>query len=366
MEQTSQLTRKSGTLVNTATSPTEDERTAPDGVGKDNGDGTMTLSPIDLSTDTTLGNVEESKVYETEDQTLSAENGLTLSELRGVSYYDERWDLLLDQLDFENPELFVALAASYDQTGAISEISKPATVDYDGPQGIVGSITDSLEYTAYPSEPIVAATFNTDLAYAWGEAVGMEAMSAGVNSWYAPAMNIHRSPFSGRNFEYYSEDPYLSGMMGAYEVSGCSDQGLITTIKHFALNDEECYDNDRSRVAIWCNEQAIREVYVRPFEIAVKNAKMTLKYISDDQRNEGISPCHPGICSGTQCLIDTVGTCIHNHIGNYHSLKSPLVAEKLCIQCVAGTTPGKAPVVHAVHDSGCTTHYFCGCISLII
>ena len=285
MEQTSQLTRKSGTLVNTATSPTEDERTAPDGVGKDNGDGTMTLSPIDLSTDTTLGNVEESKVYETEDQTLSAENGLTLSELRGVSYYDERWDLLLDQLDFENPELFVALAASYDQTGAISEISKPATVDYDGPQGIVGSITDSLEYTAYPSEPIVAATFNTDLAYAWGEAVGMEAMSAGVNSWYAPAMNIHRSPFSGRNFEYYSEDPYLSGMMGAYEVSGCSDQGLITTIKHFALNDEECYDNDRSRVAIWCNEQAIREVYVRPFEIAVKNAKMTLKYISDDQGN---------------------------------------------------------------------------------
>ena len=172
-----------------------------------------------------------------------------------------------------------------DQTGAISEISKPATVDYDGPQGIVGSITDSLEYTAYPSEPIVAATFNTDLAYAWGEAVGMEAMSAGVNSWYAPAMNIHRSPFSGRNFEYYSEDPYLSGMMGAYEVSGCSDQGLITTIKHFALNDEECYDNDRSRVAIWCNEQAIREVYVRPFEIAVKNAKMTLKYISDDQGN---------------------------------------------------------------------------------
>lgn len=285
MEQTSQLTRKSGILVNTATSPTEDERTAPEGIGKDNGDGTMTLSPIDLDTDTTLGNVEGSKVYTTEAQTLDAENGLTLSELRGADYYDERWDLLLNQLNFDNPDLYIALAASYDQTGAIAEISKPATVDYDGPQGIVGSITDSLEYTAYPSEPVVAATFNKDLAYAWGEAVGQEAMSAGVNSWYAPAMNIHRSPFSGRNFEYYSEDPFLSGMMGAYEVSGCSDQGLITTIKHFALNDEECYDNDRSRVSIWCNEQAIREVYVKPFEIAVKNARMTLNYISDDQGN---------------------------------------------------------------------------------
>lgn len=285
MESTSQLTRASGTLVNTASSPAENERTAPDGVGKDNGDGTMTLSEINLDTDTELGNVEGSKVYTDEDQILNAENNLTLSELRGASYYDSRWDDLLDQLDFDDPELYVALAASYDQTGAISAISKPATVDYDGPQGIVGSITDSLEYTAYPSEPVVAATFNTDLAYEWGKAVGQEAMNAGVNSWYAPAMNIHRSPFSGRNFEYYSEDPFISGMMGAYEVSGCSDQGLITTIKHYALNDEECYDNDRSRVSIWCNEQAIREVYVKPFEMAVKNAKMTLSYISDNEGN---------------------------------------------------------------------------------
>lgn len=286
MESTSQLTRASGTLVNTATSPTADERTAPEGIGTDNGDGTMTLAQMDLSTDTTLGNVEGSKVYTTESQTLEADNGLTLSEMRGADYYDERWDALLEQLDFSNPDLYIALAASYDQTGAIAEISKPATVDYDGPQGIVGSITDSLEYTAYPSEPIVAATFNVDLAYAWGEAVGQEAMSAGVNSWYAPAMNIHRSPFSGRNFEYYSEDPFLSGMMGAYEVSGCSDQGLITTIKHYALNDEELYDNDRSRVSVWCNEQAIREIYVKPFELAVKNARMTLSYISDDAGNK--------------------------------------------------------------------------------
>lgn len=282
MASTSPLTRANGPLMNTATSPTADERTAPEGVGTDNGDGTMTLSPIDLSTDETLGNVEGSKVYTEDMPETDADNGDSLASLRGADYDDPRWDDLMDQLDFSDPSLYVALAASYDQTAAIVSVGKPATVDYDGPQGIVGSITDSFEYTAYPSEPIIAATFNTDLAYNMGEAVGQEAMSAGVNSWYAPAMNIHRSPFSGRNFEYYSEDPLLSGIMGAYVVSGCSDQGLITTIKHFALNDEELYDNDRSRVSIWCNEQAMREIYLKPFEIAVKQARMTINYTSDE------------------------------------------------------------------------------------
>lgn len=283
MTATNQLTRANGPLMNTATTPRPDERTAPAGVAPDNGDGIMTMAQMDLSTDPVLGNVEGSKVYTSEMPITGADNGLSLASLRGLSYYDPLWDTLLDQLDLTDPDLYVALAASYNQTAAVVSVGKPATVDYDGPQGIVGSITDSFEYTAYPCKPILAATFNRDLAYNMGEAVGQEAISAGVNSWYAPAMNIHRSPFSGRNFEYYSEDPVLSGYMAASEVSGCSDQGLITTIKHYALNDQGLYNNDRSRVSTWCNEQAMREIYLKPFELAIKEARMTVKYISDDE-----------------------------------------------------------------------------------
>lgn len=283
MVSTSQLTRANGSLTNSATAPRADERMAPAGIGTDDGTGMMTLQQMDLSTDPVLGNMEGSKVYTADMPTTGAENGLSLASLRGLSYYDPLWDALLDQLDLTDPNLYVALAASYDQTATVVSVGKPATVDYDGPQGIVGSITDSFEYTAYPCEPIIAATFNRDLAYKMGEAVGQEAIAAGVNSWYAPAMNLHRSPFSGRNFEYYSEDPVLSGQMAASEVSGCSDQGLITTIKHFALNDQEMYDNDRSRVATWANEQAIRELYLKPFETAIKEARMTVNYISDSE-----------------------------------------------------------------------------------
>jgi beta-glucosidase len=283
MANTNQLTRANGPLSNTATTPGLDERVAPNGIATLNEDDSMTFKHMDLSHDPILGNVEGSKVYTSDMPVTGAKNGLTLPSMRGLSYYDPLWDKLLDQIDLTDSDLYVALAASYNQTAAIESIGKPATIDFDGPQGIVGSITDNTEYTAYPCEPIIAATFNRDLAYAMGEAVGQEAMFAGINSWYAPAMNIHRSPFSGRNFEYFSEDPLLSGFMAASEVSGCSDQGLITTIKHYALNDEEMYDNDRSRVCVWANEQAMREIFLKPFEIAIKDAVMTINYISDDE-----------------------------------------------------------------------------------
>lgn len=284
MENTDQLTRASGTLTNTATSPTEEEMSViPEGFYYTTAeDGIMTLQQMDLDTNETLGNVDGSEVYTEEMPVTNAEQTLTLADMRGLSYFDPAWDTLMDQLDLSEESLYVALAASYDQTAAVESVSKPATVDFDGPQGIVGSITDSTEYTAYPSEPIIAATFNVELTYEMGRSVGLEAADAGVNSWYAPAMNIHRSPFSGRNFEYYSEDPVLSGYMAVNEVSGAADQGLICTIKHFALNDEEMYDNDRSRVSVWANEQAIREIYMKPFEMAVKDARMNLKYVESD------------------------------------------------------------------------------------
>jgi beta-glucosidase len=282
MAKTDQLTRANGPLSNIATTPREDERTAPEGTAPVNADGTMTFQHIDLATDQELGNVAGSRIYTNENAATGTDNGLVLASLRGRSYYDPIWDELLDQLDLDDPNLYVALAASYDQTAGIESIGKPATVDFDGPQGIVGSITDSTEFTAYPCAPIIASTFNLDLAYEMGEMVGQEALNAGINSWYAPAVNIHRSPFSGRNFEYYSEDARLSGLLAASVISGTGDQGLICTLKHFAMNDEELYDNDRSRVAIWANEQAMRETYLRSFEIAVKEARATLKYTQDD------------------------------------------------------------------------------------
>jgi beta-glucosidase len=285
MESTDQMTRQSGTLMDTTTTPTAaDKANVPDYELTDNGDGTYTLAQTDLDNNHEIGNTEDSKIYvpESEKPTTAADFTVALSSLRGKSYYDPLWEELLDQLNFDDHDLYVALTASYDQTAEIASVNKPATVDFDGPQGIVGSILDDTEYTAYPSEPIIAATFNTNLTYEMGVAVGKEAADAGVNTWYAPATNIHRSPFSGRNFEYYSEDPFLSGKMLTAEVNGCSSQGLIVTIKHFALNDEETYSNDRSRVSIWANEQAIREIYLKPFEMCVKDARMEVKYVDDN------------------------------------------------------------------------------------
>lgn len=308
MASTDQLTRASGTLMDTSTTPTaEDKANVPAYELTDNGDGTYSLAQTDLANNHEIGNTEDSKIYvpESEKPTTNAEFSVALSSLRGKSYYDPLWDDLLDQLDFDAYDLYVALTASYDQTGEIASVNKPATVDFDGPQGIVGSILDDTEYTAWPSEPVIAATFNTDLTYEMGVAVGKEAADAGVNTWYAPATNIHRSPFSGRNFEYYSEDPILAGYMLTAEVNGCSSQGLIITIKHFALNDEETYDNDRSRVSIWANEQAIREIYLKPFEMCVKDARMEVKYINDD--GETVSHIIRG-CTGVMGCMNYWGT----------------------------------------------------------
>ena len=115
-----------------------------------------------------------------------------------------------------------------------------------------------------------------------GVMVGNEGIANKVTGWYAPAMNIHRSPFGGRNFEYYSEDPLLSGRMGAACVSGASSKGMYCTIKHFAVNDQET-NRINNGVAVWVNEQAMREIYLKPFEYTVKNAVQTIRVITDDQ-----------------------------------------------------------------------------------
>jgi beta-glucosidase len=211
--------------------------------------------------------------------TTGAKNGLQLIDLRGVDYHDPSWELLLDQITPEDVTKII-LNGAYN-TAAIDTIGKPATVDLDGPAGI-SSFMGNTNGTAYPSAVVIASTYNVDLAYEMGEMVGNEALNLGVNGWYAPAMNTHRNQFAGRNFEYYSEDAVIGGKIGAACVSGAASKGVYAFIKHYALNDQET-NRVNNGVSTWANEQAIREIYLRPFEIIVKKATNTLKYISDEQ-----------------------------------------------------------------------------------
>ncbi len=212
--------------------------------------------------------------------TTGADNGLSLIDFRGLDYNDESWELLLDQLTV-NEMVSVILNGAY-TTFAIENVGKPQTTDFDGPSGITSFMTQ-VDATAFPSEVVIASTFNVDLAYKMGVMVGNEALDIGVNGWYAPGMNIHRNAFAGRNFEYYSEDPYISGIMGAYVVSGAASKGVYTGVKHYALNDQETNRVRDGGIAVWANEQAIREIYLKPFELTVKNAKNVIKYVSDEE-----------------------------------------------------------------------------------
>lgn len=230
-----------------------------------------------------------------------AENGLSLIDLRGLPYDDPSWDLMLDQLSVKDMTKLV-LNGAY-TTVALSAVGKPATVEFDGPAGINSYMT-SVSCTAYPSEVVIASTFNADLVYEMGAMVGNEALANGITGWYAPAMNIHRSQFAGRNFEYYSEDPLLSGVMGAACVSGAASKGLYTTVKHFAVNDQEA--NRNKGISAWVNEQALREIYLKPFEYTVKNSVQTIKYISD---NEGtVSEKEMAGCTAIMSAYNRLGS----------------------------------------------------------
>ncbi|MGD6942771.1 glycoside hydrolase family 3 N-terminal domain-containing protein [Cytobacillus gottheilii] len=199
--------------------------------------------------------------------TTGADNGLKLEDYKDVAFDDESWEPLLDQLTVDDLVTIVTLGGY--KTSEIASVGKPATVDYDGPAGISNFISGSpLSGIPFPAEVMLASTWNIELSTAMGEAIGEEAAAYGVTGWYAPAMNIHRTAFAGRNFEYYSEDPYLSGKFAAATVAGYQSKGGIVYLKHFALNDQE--DNRTLGVLTWGDEQAIREIYLKPFEIAVK------------------------------------------------------------------------------------------------
>ena len=198
-----------------------------------------------------------------------AQNGLTLEDMAGLSWDDPKWEQLLQQLSDEDMATMI-LNGGW-STPAIASVGKPATSDLDGPAGI-NSLVSALRGVNFPSEVVIGSTWNVELVEEFGRVFGAEALANGVVGLYAPGMNIHRTPFSGRNFEYYSEDGLLSGKMGAAQVRGSATQGVYCYAKHFALNDQE---SNRLSISVWCNEQAMRELYFKPFELTVKEGNTT-------------------------------------------------------------------------------------------
>jgi len=242
---------------------------------------------------------------------MGASNGLSAIDMRGLDYDDPAYDALLDQLtesDYSTGEKGVNSFLNNNAYAihAISSVGLPDIECHDGPQGFSSLMGGLKNVCAYMSEPLLAATFNVDLAKEFGTAIGEEslAMSPRYSGWWGPAMNTHRSPFAGRNFEYYSEDGLLAGKIAAQAISGAADKGLIAFMKHYAVNDQETYRIQH--LLTWVPEQALREIYLRPFEIVAKTAKTSLKYISDEKGN--VSTKEISACMGVMSSFNYVGT----------------------------------------------------------
>ena len=212
-------------------------------------------------------NYDPTKFNNPEDEvpTTGKDSGIMLQDMRGIAYDDLLWDQFLDQLTVE--DMVKLISEGGYGSAEIRSIGKTQQIDCDGPASINNNFTreGSIGFT---SAVMIASTWNEELAYAFGESIGEMADLMGVSGWYAPAMNTHRSAFAGRNFEYYSEDGLLGGKMAANAVKGAESHGVYSFLKHFALNDQEL--NRTNLLCTWSNEQAIREIYLKPFELAVK------------------------------------------------------------------------------------------------
>lgn len=197
--------------------------------------------------------------------TTGAKNNILLKDLRGKDYNDPLWDKLLDELTIDEMDNLVSMGGY--QTAEIDSIKKIKTGDFDGPASINNNFTNQGSI-GFPIEVVLACTFNQDLIYKYGKSMGKMNKELGGHGWYAPACNLHRSPFTGRNYEYFSEDSFLSGTMSAQAILGAKEVGIYSYVKHFAM-----YDFNGKMTCVWANEQAIREIYLKPFEIAVKKGK---------------------------------------------------------------------------------------------
>ncbi len=239
----------------------------------------------DLRTNKSSGNpltAESEEVKAAADRTPARSKdreGLQLYELRTLPANDGRWDELLRRITVSS--LWDTLSNCAFKTPSIDYIGKPETIDTDGPAGFtkfMGSGEIVTGTCVYCCEPVIAATWNVELAEAMGRAVGNEGLigyekeNRAYSGWYAPGVNLHRTPFGGRNPEYYSEDPVLTGLMASAVIRGAASKGVYCYVKHFAANEQETH---RGGVCTWLTEQALRELYLKPFEIAVKDGGTT-------------------------------------------------------------------------------------------
>ncbi len=224
-----------------------------------------------LVSDLEVPTVDENESDYTMPTTSTIDEGigeLSLVSMNGLPYSSSYWDTLLNQMSKEDMYLLTRVGGY--QTQAIKSIGKPGTIDKDGPAGISSTLVGGKGAFGYPVESVIASSWNKDLAKRVGELVGEDGIYTKTSGWYAPSMNIHRSPFSGRNFEYFSEDGFLSGAFGSEIVKAAESKGLYTYIKHFAFNDQE---TNRGGVATFLNEQAAREIYLKPFQMSVEEGR---------------------------------------------------------------------------------------------
>ncbi len=217
-----------------------------------------------------------------EGMTFGKDGDVDLIDLRGLPYDDPLWDELLDQITLKE------LSKLIDECGYCSpemkSINKPKVTDLDGPAGLNDIIAhgsmpigEGLQAMTWPTQYILACSWNASLAEDMGRGIGEDGLYAKTSGWYGPGMNIHRTPFAGRNFEYYSEDAFLSGVLGKAEVNGAAQKGMYAFIKHFALNDQETHRDERG-LATFADEQTIRELYLKPFEMTIIDNTVEIGY----------------------------------------------------------------------------------------
>ena len=232
--------------------------------------GTIPTAPAQLTANETLAaslaftKYDGSEANSVEMPTLGAKNGLTLASMIGKDFDDPEWDTLLDQLTYS--EMVNTITLGFHNTAAAASIGKTATKDENGPQGLTAALTGGASAMCYTSEDVMAATFNVDLINEVGRCIGEDCLAMGYSGLYGPGINMHRTAYSGRNFEYYAEDPFVAGTICAAEVQGIQSKGVYVYLKHVALNDSE---TSRRGVNTWLNEQTAREIYLEVADKAI-------------------------------------------------------------------------------------------------
>lgn len=244
-----------------------------------------------LTIDTAQSEPEQKPTTDTDNPSYGK---LNASMLMDTDYADESWSALIGQMSVKELDQLVRIGGY--ATKSVSSTQLPATTDKDGPAGISSTLVGGESGMGYPSEIVIAATWNSDLAESFGKAIGEDSLALKVAVWYGPACNIHRNPYGGRAFEYFSEDSYLSGAMCAKVVAGAGSKGVVSTVKYFALNDQE---TNRMGGAIFANEQTIRQLYLRPFEMSVRDGGATAMMASMNRIGSRWTGGHKGLMTNT-------------------------------------------------------------------